>query len=278
VAASTHLFQARFWGVRGGIPTPNRKTLRFGGNTPCLEVRCGDHLLIFDAGTGIRRLGIALMKNGTLDADIFLSRNRFDHVCGLPFFMVGYNPANRFKVWSGRAPGQDGIETVLTKLMTSPLFPIPLSIIGGLKAWGDFEPGDDLEPRDGIKIKTAALNHPQGTTGYRIEFDGRVLCYISNTVHIPGNPDQKLIDLMKDADVVIYDSYYCDNEFEASRALGHSTWQEGLRLCNAAGAKRLVAFQHSPRHDDKTLDAMQQSLDEQNPGSTVAFEGLVVDV
>jgi len=89
---------------------------------------------------------------------------------------------------------------------------------------------------------------------------------------------QKLIDLMKDADVVIYDSYYCDNEFEASRALGHSTWQEGLRLCNAAGAKRLVAFQHSPRHDDKTLDAMQQSLDEQNPGSTVAFEGLVVDV
>lgn len=278
MAAPAQLFQARFWGVRGGIPTPNRNTLRFGGNTPCLEVRCGDHLLIFDAGTGIRQLGIALMEDGPLDADIFFSRSRFDHVCGLPFFMVGYNPANSFKVWAGRAPGEDGIEQVLTKLMTSPLFPIPLSFIGGLKAWGDFEPGKVLKPRDGIKMRTAALNHPHGATGYRIEFNGRALCYVSNTAHTPGTPNKKLISLMKNADVVIYDSFYCDKEFQTHGALGHSTWQEGLRLCEAAGAKRLVAFQHNPNHDDKTLEAIQQSLDEKRAGSIVAFEGLVVDV
>lgn len=278
MAASAQLFQARFWGVRGGIPTPNRNTLRFGGNTPCLEVRCGNHLLIFDAGTGIRQLGIALSKDGALDADIFFSRSRFDHVCGLPFFMVGYNPANSFKVWAGRDKGGDGIEEVLTKLMTSPLFPIPLSFIGGLKAWGDFEPGAVLEPRDGIKIRTAALNHPNGATGYRIEFDGRALCYISNTAHTPGKPDKKIIALMKDADVVIYDSFYSDEEFKSHSDLGHSTWQEGQRLCKAAGAKRLVAFQHNPEHDDQTLEAVQQSLDADGTGSIVAFEGLVVDV
>ena len=124
-------FNLRFWGVRGGIPTTNADTLRFGGNTPCVEVHCGDHLIILDAGTGIRPFGLALDQSRPIEADIFFSVSRFDHACGLPFFGAGYNPANEFKVWAGHLGAGGSIENDLNELMTSPLFPIPLSFIGG---------------------------------------------------------------------------------------------------------------------------------------------------
>ena len=162
-------FQLRFWGVRGGIPTTNKGTLGFGGNTPCVEVRCGTHLIILECGTGIRPFGLALDQSQPIQADIFFSVSRFDHACGLPFFSAGYNPANEFKVWAGHLGSNGSIEQNLTNLMTSPLFPIPLSFIGGLKAWGDFVAGDSFEPRDGISVKTTALNTPIGATGYRID-------------------------------------------------------------------------------------------------------------
>lgn len=263
----------RFWGVRGGIPTTGKSHRRFGGNTPCVEVHCGEYLLIFDAGTGIRPLGRALEERGSIDADIFFSESRFDHACGLPFFTCGFDPNNTFKVWAGHLGPNGSIEAELKAMMTSPLFPIPLSYIAGLNAWVDFAAGETLHPRPGITVRTAKLNHPSGATGYRVEHDGRALCYVNNTAHVPGRPDQTVLDLIRDADLVIYDSFYLDEEYPTNGVVGHSTSQEGVRLSLAAGAKRLAAFQHHPDHDDKTLKRVERALDKQLRGSFVAREG-----
>lgn len=266
----------RFWGVRGGIPTANEATHRFGGNTPCVEVRCGKKLIIFDAGTGLCPLGRALDHSKRVKADIFFSGSRFDHLCGLPFFHPGYNAKNAFKVWAGHLGLQGGIHGELTSLMTSPLFPIPLSFIAGIKDYGDFTAGETLKPHHGITLHTAPLKHPFGATGYRLTYKKRALCYVSNTAHVPNQPDQAVIELIRDADLVIYDSYYFDEEYPSDGDIGHSTWQEGARLCAAAGAKRLVAFQHHPAHDDASLKRAQGALDAALPGSVIAYEGLTI--
>jgi len=272
-------FTVKFWGVRGGIPTPDIATREYGGNTPCVEVRCGDHLMIFDAGTGIRPFGLALDQSKPVEGDIFFSESRFDHACGLPFFGPGYNPGNAFAVWAGHLPPNGGIQAELTDMMTSPLFPIPLHFIGGLKTFNDFQAGDTLSPRPGVKVQTAPLKHPTGATGYRVEFGGRALSYISNTAHEPGHLDDAMVSLMNGVDLAIYDSFYSDDELASgARAQGHSTWQEGVRLLKAAGGKALATFQHHPDHDDAQLRAEQAALDDSAPGSFVSYEGLEVSL
>jgi len=269
-------FDLCFWGVRGGIPTTNAETVRFGGNTPCIEVHCGDHLIILEAGTGIRPFGLALEQTFPIKADILFSVSRFDHACGLPFFNAGFNLANEFKVWAGHLDSDGSIEQDLNDLMTSPLFPISLSSIGGLKQWGDFIAGEEFELREGIRVLTAALNNPAGATGYRVEYSGKSLGYISNTGHSPDVPDETVLALIENCDLVIYDSYYYDEEVTDGELRGHSTWQEGLRLCQAAGVKRLAAFQHHPDRLDNELEQVQAILEARLPGSLVASEGKIV--
>jgi len=272
-------FVIKFWGVRGGVPTPNAATRRYGGNTSCVEVRCGEHLIIFDAGTGIRPLGVALAKaGGTLDADIVFSETRFDHICGLPFFAPGYNPNNKFTVWAGHRDSTGSMQRELTNMMTSPLFPIPLSFIGGLKAYRDFVAGESFELRPGITMRTALLDHPFAATGYRLEHSGRSFCYISGTRHREGEPNREILALIERSDLVIYDSYYLDAEYTLVEGGGHSTWEEGVRLCRAAGVGRLVAFEHHPVHDDALLDKVQTALEQMLPGSLVAAEGMSITV
>lgn len=278
MADATERFTVRFWGVRGSLPTPNAATRRYGGNTPCVELRCNSHLIILDAGTGIRALGASLVMDAPIDADIIVSETRFDHMCGLPFFGPGYNPANMFNVWTGHHGSLGSVQRELMNMMTSPLFPIPLSSIGALKFYRDFLAGSAFSMRPGLEVRTTPLDHPHGATGYRFDYGGHSLCYISSTQHRPGKQNQAILKLIAGADVVIYDSYYSDQEYSPEFCGGHSTWEEGVRLCRAAGARRLIAFQHHPAHDDAFLDEMQQGLDQALPGSLVAAEGLVIDL
>ena len=133
-----------------------------------------------------------------------------------------------------------------------------------------------IEIGDGVVIRTAALNHPGGAVAYRVEFAGRAACYVTDTEHVPGRPDAAILALIQGADVVIYDATYTDEEFDRFEGWGHSTWQEGMRLCAAAGAKQLVAFHHDPAHDDDALDAIAAEIARRHPGSLVAREGLVI--
>ena len=132
----------KFWGTRGSIPTPGDRTRKYGGNTSCVEIRCGDHLMVFDGGTGIRLLGNELMASGQpAKLDLFYSHTHFDHICGLPFFAPCYDARSSLRIWAGHLNGNKGIEAVLNNMMIAPLFPIPMGIFAA-KMEFDYKPED----------------------------------------------------------------------------------------------------------------------------------------
>jgi phosphoribosyl 1,2-cyclic phosphodiesterase len=271
-------FKVVFWGVRGTIPCPAATTLRYGGNTACVEMRCGGQRLIFDAGTGLRQLGQEMARSAEpIRSHLFFTHTHMDHVLGLPFFRPAYDKRNRFEFWSGHLKDQGRtLEEVLDQLMQPPFFPVPLDIMHACIAFHDFAAGERIELDEGVVVRTAALNHPGGAVAYRVEFAGRAACYVTDTEHVPGKADPAVLELIGDADLVIYDATYTDEQFERFRGWGHSTWQEGLRLCEAAGARRLVAFHHDPEHDDDALDRIAAEIERRRAGSLVAREGLVI--
>jgi len=273
--------QVRFWGVRGSIASPGPGTARYGGNTSCLEVRCGPHLLIFDAGTGIRPLGQHLAEEAKrsgrpLDADLFLTHTHYDHISGLPFFGPAYDGRNRFRLWEGHLGPDLTLQSVLCQLMTEPLFPVPLNLISTSCSFNKFQAGAVLEPRSGVTLRTVALNHPNEATGYRIEHGGAVVCYMTDLEHTPDAIDPSLLEAVRGADLLIYDSTYTDAELAAHTGWGHSTWQQALRLADAAGVGRVILFHHDPARTDDMLDEIGRQAASLRPGTLVAAEGMVV--
>lgn len=271
-------FTVTFWGVRGSIACPGPEYGRYGGNTSCLEVRCGDQLLIFDAGTGLRPLGQHLVRKcgpEGLDFDIFLTHTHIDHIAGIPFFAPLFDKRNRIRLHAGHLEPGIELHRVLSKFMSAPLFPVPPAIFAADCSFHDFDCGETLRPRTGVTLKTAALNHPNGACGYRIEFDGRAICYVTDTEHVEGKPDQAILGLIDGADLVIYDSSYTDSEFPRYRGWGHSTWQEGVRLADSVGA-RLAIFHHDPSHDDAFMDEVAEQAEAARPGTVVAREGMTL--
>ena len=270
-------FLIRIWGVRGSIAAPGPATARYGGNTSSIEVRCGDRLILLDAGTGVRYLGNQLVAETPLDADIFFTHTHFDHVCGLPFFKPFFQPQNAFRLWAGHLGGGMTLHRVMRDFMTAPLFPVPPEVFKATMAYRDFPAGDTLAPAPGIVVRTAVLNHPDGATGYRIEYGGKSVCYVTDTEHLPGIPDRNVLALIEGADIVIYDCMYTDEEYaRAYVGWGHSTWQEAVRLCRPAGVKQLVVFHHDPDHDDDRLDAIGREVQAAMPGAVMAREGMVL--
>jgi phosphoribosyl 1,2-cyclic phosphodiesterase len=268
-------FLVRFWGVRGSIATPGPATARYGGNTSSIEVRCGPRLLMLDAGTGLRYLGNRLVAEAPFDTDIFFTHTHFDHVCGLPFFKPFFQPQNSFRLWAGHLGGELTLHRVMREFMMAPLFPVPPEVFKARMEYRDFKAGDTLAPAAGIVVRTARLNHPDGATGYRIEYGGKSICYVTDTEHVPGTPDQSVLGLIQGADIVIYDCMYTDEEYAKSYVgWGHSTWQEAVRLCKPAGVKQLVVFHHDPDHDDEKLDAIGREVAAAMPGAVMAREGL----
>jgi phosphoribosyl 1,2-cyclic phosphodiesterase len=269
----------RFWGVRGSIACPGPGTVRYGGNTSCLEVRCGQHLLILDGGTGLRELGKQLIADSggkPIDADLFYSHTHFDHICGLPFFAPCFVPGNKIRMWAGHLLPDNNLENVLCGMMMAPLFPVPMGMLGAQVSFHDFRYGEMLEPRPGIVLHTAPLNHPNGATGYRLEYGGKAITYITDTEHRVGSLDENVLRLARNADVMIYDSTYTDAEYPAHIDWGHSTWEEGIRLSNAAQVKTCVIFHHDPNHDDDFMDRIAAEAEEARPGTVVAREGMVL--
>jgi phosphoribosyl 1,2-cyclic phosphodiesterase len=268
-----------FWGTRGSIACPGPGTVRYGGNTPCLEVHAAGRQLIFDAGTGLLPLGRRMAAAGTIcETDWYFTHSHFDHIQGIPFFDPLYNPKNSFRMWAGHLAPEMDLKSVLSSMMQAPLFPIPIGIFAAKVEFHDFSVGTDLLPAPGIRIKTAPLNHPNRATGYRVEVAGKALCYITDTEHTPGKLDANILGLIAGADLVIYDSTYTDAEFPAHVGWGHSTWQEGIRLVDQAGAKRLVIFHHDPSHDDAFMDKVGAEAAAMRPGTIVAQEGMTIEL
>lgn len=269
-------FSVRFWGVRGSIACSSQDVIRYGGNTSSLEVKAGDRTLLFDAGSGMRYLGKQMAATAPRRADVFLTHTHFDHVCGLPFFVPFFIPGWEFKVWAGNLYPRHTLKQVIEDMMIAPLFPVPPTIFNADIEYIDFPAGEPIDMGDGIIVRTVALNHPNEATGYRVEFAGKSICYITDTEHPPEGNDKALEAFLKDADIVIYDASYTDEEYQQRVGWGHSTWEAGVRLCDAANARTYVVFHHDPEHDDDFMDGMKRDVEAMRPGSVVAREGMVL--
>jgi phosphoribosyl 1,2-cyclic phosphodiesterase len=261
-----------FWGVRGSIACPGRDYAKYGGNTSCVEVSADGQTLIFDGGTGIRLLGKSLQKRGVKEAKLFFSHTHWDHICGFPFFAPAYDLSFQLDVYGGHLP-QGGIRAALAGQMIAPNFPVPIDIMRSKLSFHDFQAGKELRFGKNVRVKTMPLNHPNEATGYRVEFGGRSVCYVTDTEHVVGSPNTNILRLIEGADVVIYDSTYSDNEFAGKVGWGHSTWQEGVRLCKLAKAKKLMVFHHDPDHNDSYMDKVALAAKAMWRNAVVAKEG-----
>ncbi len=267
-------FQVRFWGVRGSIPCPGQETLHYGGNTSCVEVRAGGQVLILDAGSGLQPFGQHLRNEGSINADLLLSHLHYDHILGLPFFAPAYDAASQLRVWAGNCG--TGLEAALQQFLQPPFFPVPLQHLKARFSFRDFTCGDTLQLSPSVSVLTCSLNHPDGATGYRIQYDGKALCYVTDTEHPAQGVDSAVVQLIRNADIVIYDATYNNSDYPGHQGWGHSTWEAGLALCEAAGARRLVVFHHAPERSDSELQNLDTELQRLRPGSVVAREGLVL--
>jgi phosphoribosyl 1,2-cyclic phosphodiesterase len=269
-------FEVTFWGVRGTVPCPFPGHMRYGGNTSCVQVEVAGRTIILDGGTGLRPLGKRLVETGVRQATLLLSHLHLDHVSGFPFFAPGFSPGFSCAVRSACRDGEPDLRSVLGGLMEPPLFPVPLRNLEADFSFDGFEPGAVLDLGDGIRVRTLPLHHPGGSTGYRIEHAGRSLAYVTDTEHIPGRTDHRLLELIAGADLVIYDTTYTEEEWRHRVGWGHSTWNEGVRLCRLAGAHRLALFHHNPDHDDDFMEGMENQARAAWTGAFAAREGLTL--
>ncbi len=276
---SSQQLTVRFWGVRGTLATPGPATIRYGGNTSCVEVECGRRNVIFDAGTGIKKLGDHLSaRGGAVDADIMFSHVHMDHIIGIPFFAPFYGAQHRIRLWAGNLLPKGRLEVAVRAMMSTPLFPIQVDAFKAELQFRDFAAGDLLDLGDGIKAHTGMLNHPGGAVGYRLECAGRSVAYITDTEHRSHELDPTVLSLVRNADLMIYDCTYTDEEFPAYVGWGHSTWQQAVRLAKAGGVNRLAIFHHDPDHDDAFMQKVEVAASKAYPGAFVAREGLVLQL
>lgn len=269
----------RFWGVRGSLPTPSIANLKYGGNTPCVEVRTNTgQLIILDAGTGVRALGQRLMQEtppGGHRIMLFLSHYHWDHIQGIPFFEPMYVPGNIIYL-HGFKTSEASIDKALGEQMANPFFPVNASVMRATRHF--YTIGEEsLQIGDAV-IRTRFLNHPQGCMGYRIEADGCAIVYATDNEH--GNPvhDRNVRELASGADLFIYDTQYTSEEYQSKRGWGHSTWEVGTSIASETGAKRLVLFHHDPDHSDFMLDDLLLAAKRRFPSTVAAFEGMELDL
>ena len=271
--------RVRFWGVRGSIPCPGPDTVVYGGNTACIEVRCDDRLIVLDAGSGLRELGRVLRgQPEPIAFDLLLTHCHVDHLIGLPFFEPAFSASTAIRFWAGHLSPRERLETVVAQFMIPPLLPITPSTFKADITYRDFLASDTLDLGGGIRVATAALSHPGGATGYRVEYDGKALTYITDNEHWPDEPDPALVDLARGADLLIYDAMFTPDEYRARPGWGHSTWADAVRLADLAGVAQLALFHHDPSHDDATMKTIETLAAQARRGTFAARDHMVVDL
>lgn len=275
-------FVVNFWGVRGSIASPGPGTVRYGGNTPCVEMVVGEERLIFDGGTGIRVLGQSLLAHSCVEAHLFFTHSHWDHIQGFPFFTPAFIKGNRFHIYGAVAPNGSTIEQRLHDQMLHPNFPVPLQIMGADLHFHDLEIGQSVHLGTGVEVENAPLNHPGQAVGYRVSWQGYAAAYVTDTEHYPDRLDENVLRLARNADVLIYDATYSDEEYYAKETSkvgwGHSTWQEAVKIAKTAGVKKLVIFHHDPLHTDDHLDRVGEKVATAFPNGVMAQEGMSISL
>ena len=266
----------KFWGTRGSISTPGKQTVRYGGNTPCIELRLpNDQLIILDAGTGIRNLGETLIENGeSIKAHLLISHPHWDHIQGFPFFKPAFISGNELTI-VGTERAEKSLSEIISEQMNRIYFPIQLH---DLKAKIKFVPlreEGEMDVHD-AKVKIIYVNHPGFTVAYRVEYQDKVLVYVSDNEPFDreaaasltnfeqvvkqkygegeGDPNQRVFDFCRNADVLIHDATYTPEEYIDRVGWGHSHYLFTLRVASEANVKRLYLFHHDQNHSDDKVD------------------------
>lgn len=274
-----------FWGVRGSYPVPGKRTMGFGGNTACVELRAGEQRIVFDAGTGAIGLGQAWMREfrqnrQAITATFLFSHLHHDHLQGFPFFSPAYMPTTTLHLIGTSLSGHT-VREALTAEMQPPAFPLTLNDLQSTKrmiALSEREAvtlDEDGTPRVGMSVFTAddpqrvvirclrSSAHPGGVAIYRVNWRGLSVVYATDTEGY-ANMDQRLINFASGADLLIHDSQYLDDHylgrrpgFPTTQGYGHSTVSMACELARAAGVRRLALFHYDPAYDDTTIEEMQ---------------------
>ncbi len=263
-----------FWGTRGTLPVAGAPFSRTGGNTNCIEITCGHHTIIIDAGTGIRELGSKLVANKpNQKIHLLLTHAHYDHVEGIPFFAPFFLEDSNVDIICGKLEGAKDTSHLIKNLMNRPFFPVGPEVFSANMEYITLEENAEFNISDDIKIITAPLNHPGGATGYRIEYSGKSFACITDTEHVVGKHDENVLRLIDNIDLFSYDCSLLDKEMDDFQGYGHSTFEEGIRLANIAKAKSLLGTHHMPFRNDDDLDQIEKAMMKQNPNYKVAREG-----
>jgi phosphoribosyl 1,2-cyclic phosphodiesterase len=270
----------KIWGARGTTSAPERRNSRYGGNTPCVEVRLANGtLIVLDGGTGLRPLGNSLQREfgeRPVVGFVFLTHFHWDHIQGIPFFLPLYKAGNLF--WFHSA-GRSGLATqaAIEGQMTNPYFPVKMDVMQAAHHFFDLGCGS-INVNKAI-ITSRPLNHPQGCVGYRIQADGSTFVYATDTE--PGSPDhdRSVRDLAQGADILVYDAQYTPEQLQhQKKGWGHSSWLEGARIAQECGVKHLLLYHHDPANNDDDVDQLVELARQQFPSVVGAAEGMRIDL
>jgi phosphoribosyl 1,2-cyclic phosphodiesterase len=247
----------RCWGTRGSIPSPGPLTARYGGNTTCFEVRYGEQRLIFDAGSGIRVLGLDLLKNGGVYHHIFLTHFHWDHIQGFPFFPPLYRPDIDLKIIGPKQNSID-VRSLFAGQMGPIYFPVPFSAVAARMSFDHLNEG--TLQIGGVTLSTIRVKHPSYVVGYRIDAGGRSVCFIPDNevegadYEVKEGWRRRLVDFIHGADILIHDSMYTEHEYPNRVGWGHSTFRQSVRLAEEGEVGKLLFFHHDPERSDAQID------------------------
>lgn len=250
----------RCWGSRGSISVSGKEHIKYGGDTTCIEVvgSSGD-LIIIDAGTGIRRLGNKLVKDGSREMNIFFTHSHWDHLSGFPFFKPLYQGHAKIHIRGPRTT-QDSIMKIISHTMTPPYFPVELEDIHADIEFLTTTP--DTIKIGSMTVKTIPLSHTNKGVGYRIEEDGKSFVFLTDNElthkHPSGMTREDYLHFSKGADLLIHDAEYTPEEYKFSKGWGHSVYLDTLDMAIEAGVKELGLFHHNQDRSDDAIDAMTE--------------------
>ncbi len=267
----------KFYGTRGSIPVCDRDFLEFGGNTTSIKItRDNGRIAIIDAGTGIRNLGIDLIKDGFYQNELFIGFTHFhwDHIQGFPFFAYAYNPNMVINILAmGKDREIKNLEDIFKEQMKTEYFPIPLEGMGAKCNFLQIQQ-NELKINDAL-IRVIKQNHPGGSFGYRIEDNEKSLVVCTDIEH--GNsvlPD--IVEFCKDVDLLVHDAQYTNKELQAHRGWGHSSYDQAIEVAERAGVKKLVITHHDPNHNDVFLAKIERECQKRFPNCILAREGMEI--
>jgi phosphoribosyl 1,2-cyclic phosphodiesterase len=262
-----------FWGVRGTFPSAGAAFARYGGDTMCIEVECGDARLILDAGSGMRALGAKLnAQAGPIHAHVILSHLHLDHIMGLAHFAPLWREDARIGLYAAEeclTPNEDAVFSVLRP----PLFPLEVGELPASIGLQSFPLGGTFMPAAGVLVRSAPVSHPGACSATIIEFGGLKLGYITD--HEPGDAevDARLAEVVEGAALLIHDATFTGAEAPSHRGWGHSSWEAALRFKQRAGVKLLALAHHSPDRTDDELDVLGEAA-AASPNVFFARQGL----